>query len=198
MAMNIVDKPTTELDLSVFLDGYKERIEALITSKMKGEVVDEGDHLKVKAAVEDFDRAKALYESRAENLITKLDDDDLHLIRWLISKAGGRLYDFTSNGLAKEYVGRNGKQLSPKTIDRRLLGRNEKNRMSYGLIHKMAGGALIVETKSEIEEISGTKRQQKTFKQFTFDPAKFDQLGTYSKVVTLKTTTSDEKTHKTQ
>lgn len=162
------------------------------------EVVDEGDHLKVKATIEDFDSAKILYESRAENLTTKLSDDDLHLVRWLISKAGGHLYEFTSNSLAKEYVGRNGKQLSPKTFDRRLLGRNEKNRTSYGLIHKMAGGALIVETRSETEEISGTKRQQRTFKQFTFDPTKYDQLGTYSKVVTLKTTTSDGKTHKTQ
>jgi hypothetical protein len=70
--------------------------------------------------------------------------------------------------------------------------------MSYGLIHKMAGAALIVETKSETEEISGMKRQQKMFKQFTFDPTKYDQLRTYSKVVTLKRTTSDEKTHKTQ
>ena len=34
----IVDKMTTDLDLSVFHDGYKERIEALIKAKMKGEV----------------------------------------------------------------------------------------------------------------------------------------------------------------
>ena len=34
----IVDKMTTDIDLSVFHDGYKERIEALIKAKMKGEV----------------------------------------------------------------------------------------------------------------------------------------------------------------
>jgi len=34
----IVDKLTTDLDLSVFHHDYKERIEALIKSKMKGEV----------------------------------------------------------------------------------------------------------------------------------------------------------------
>jgi DNA end-binding protein Ku len=40
MMTKIVDKMTTkDLDLRVFHDGYKERIEALITSKMKGEVV---------------------------------------------------------------------------------------------------------------------------------------------------------------
>jgi len=34
----IVDNLTTDLDLSMFHDGYKERIDALIKSKMKGEV----------------------------------------------------------------------------------------------------------------------------------------------------------------
>ena len=36
MMTKIVDKMTTELDLRAYHDGYKERIEALITSKMKG------------------------------------------------------------------------------------------------------------------------------------------------------------------
>jgi non-homologous end joining protein Ku len=34
----IVDKMTVDLNLRAFHDGYMERIEALITSKMKGEV----------------------------------------------------------------------------------------------------------------------------------------------------------------
>ena len=34
----IVDKMTTDLDLSVFHDGCKERIEAMVKSKMKGVV----------------------------------------------------------------------------------------------------------------------------------------------------------------
>ena len=39
MMTKIVDKMTTkDLDLRLYHDGYKERIEALITSKMKGEV----------------------------------------------------------------------------------------------------------------------------------------------------------------
>jgi non-homologous end joining protein Ku len=38
MMTKIVDKMTKDLDLRVYHDGYKERIEALITSKMKGEV----------------------------------------------------------------------------------------------------------------------------------------------------------------
>ena len=39
MMTKIVDKMTTkDLDLSVYHDGYKERMEVLITSKMKGEL----------------------------------------------------------------------------------------------------------------------------------------------------------------
>lgn len=38
MMIKIVDKMTTDLDLRAYHDGYKERIEALISSKMKGEV----------------------------------------------------------------------------------------------------------------------------------------------------------------
>jgi len=34
----IADKMTRDLDLRLYHDGYKERIESLITSKMKGEV----------------------------------------------------------------------------------------------------------------------------------------------------------------
>ena len=42
MMTKIVDKMTKDdLDLKMYHDGYKERIEALITSKMKGEVVQE-------------------------------------------------------------------------------------------------------------------------------------------------------------
>jgi hypothetical protein len=101
------------------------------------EVIEGEGYLTVIATVEDFHSAKALYESRAENLTTKLNDDDLHLVHWLISKANGRPYDFTINSLAQEYTGRNGKQLSSKTLERRLLGRREKNHISYGLIHRL-------------------------------------------------------------
>ena len=41
MMTKIVDKVTKDLDLRAYHDGYKERIEALIASKMKGEVAKE-------------------------------------------------------------------------------------------------------------------------------------------------------------
>jgi DNA end-binding protein Ku len=39
LAMKIVDKLTVDLDLSVFHDSYREKIEAMINSKLKGEAV---------------------------------------------------------------------------------------------------------------------------------------------------------------
>jgi hypothetical protein len=56
------------------------------------EVIEEGDHWMVIATIDDFNSAKVLYESRAENLTTKLSDDDLHLIRYINTKANGRPY----------------------------------------------------------------------------------------------------------
>jgi non-homologous end joining protein Ku len=37
--IKIVDKMTADLDLRAYHDGYKERIEALVKSKLKGEAV---------------------------------------------------------------------------------------------------------------------------------------------------------------
>ena len=47
----IVDKMTKDLDLSIFHDGYKERIESLIKSKMKGEVAQVEDKKPEKPAI---------------------------------------------------------------------------------------------------------------------------------------------------
>jgi non-homologous end joining protein Ku len=37
--MKIFDKPTVDLDVGVFHDDYREKIEAMISSKLKGEAV---------------------------------------------------------------------------------------------------------------------------------------------------------------
>jgi len=58
----IVDKMTMDLDLSIFHDSYQERIEALITSKMKGEVAQVKDE-KPKKPV-----AKSMMEALRETL----------------------------------------------------------------------------------------------------------------------------------
>ncbi|GAB6265515.1 MAG: hypothetical protein STSR0001_09600 [Methanothrix sp.] len=139
----------------------------------------------VTATQDDFEAAKGLYESRAENLSTKLTDRELHFIRWLREKAKNNPYAFKINDIAKSYRGSDGKGLSTKTLERMLLGRQDRN--SYGLIDKIRSGGLIVEIRSDTESIGdGSSKRQNRYKLFTFDPDKFNLLDSYSSVVSLK------------
>lgn len=159
---------------------------AVLRSGQRNTREEDGYRLVV-ATHEDFMSAKDLYESRAENLATKLDDRELHFIRWLKEKAGNRVYEFKINDVAKTYRGGDGKGLSPKTLERMLIGRKDRN--SYGLIDKIRSGGLTVEVRSETEPIDddGSRKRQTRYNLFAFDPAKFNLLESYSNVVSLKT-----------
>ena len=50
MMTKIMDKMTKDLDLRLYHDGYKERIEALVTSKMKERLPGEGGEAEEAAA----------------------------------------------------------------------------------------------------------------------------------------------------
>jgi hypothetical protein len=150
------------------------------------ETRDENDHTVVIATQEDFEAAKDLYESRAENLTTKLTDRELHFIRWLRGQAGNHVFEFTINDASKLYRGSDGRGLSAKTLERMLTGRKDRN--SYGLIDKIRGGGLTVEARSDTEPIDdGSRKRQVRYHLFTFDPNKFNLLDSYSGVVSLKT-----------
>lgn len=150
------------------------------------ETRDENDHTVVVATPEDFEAAKDLYESRAENLTTKLTDRELHFIRWLRGQAGNHVFEFTINDASKSYRGSDGRGLSAKTLERMLTGRKDRN--SYGLIDKIRGGGLTVEARSDTEPIDdGSRKRQVRYHLFTFDPNKFNLLDSYSGVVSLKT-----------
>jgi len=163
------------------------------------DVIDEGDHKKITATEDDFEAAKALYESRAENLTTKMADRELHFIRWLTTQADGTQFHFKINDVARTYKGPNGKGLSAKTLERMLLGRKDRN--TYGLIDKIKGGGLVEAKHSETVDVGGDRshKRQTQFRLFTFYPDKFDILRSYSGVVKLKTPQQGrEKTEKTQ
>ena len=55
MMTKIVDQMTKDLDLGMYHDGYKERIEALITSNMKGEVAQVKEEKPKKPAAKSLD-----------------------------------------------------------------------------------------------------------------------------------------------
>jgi len=64
----IVDKMTKDLDLSVYHDGYKERIEALVTFKMKGEVAQVEEKLPKKPAAKSMMEAMRATAESLSNL----------------------------------------------------------------------------------------------------------------------------------
>jgi hypothetical protein len=147
----------------------------------------------VEATPEDFSAAKTLFESRAENLVTKLSDRELHFLNWLKTKAGESRFDFELNDLCKSYRGLDGKEVSSKSLERLLLGRIEKGRGTRGLMDKLKGGIITVEKIGETNEISTAKKHQRNYRLFSFDPSKFKPLESYSKMVRIKTDIVDGK-----
>ena len=82
--------------------GYKREANAVCRSG-KGETQESEGYTIVTATQDDFEAAKGLYESRAENLSTKLTDRELHFIRWLREKAKNNPYAFKINDIAQSY-----------------------------------------------------------------------------------------------
>ncbi|MGD0954159.1 MAG: hypothetical protein ABR985_17515 [Methanotrichaceae archaeon] len=68
MMTKTVDKLTVDLDLRLYHDGYKERIEAMITSKMKERLSGERGEAKEASGQEHDIRAKLFYEEYQCNL----------------------------------------------------------------------------------------------------------------------------------
>ena len=58
--MKIVDKLTVDMDLGIFHDAYREKIEAIISSKLKGEAVQVQEKKPKKLAESYFREVKKL------------------------------------------------------------------------------------------------------------------------------------------
>ncbi len=94
------------------------------------------------ADLEDFDRAKRLFEAKAESVITHLNENERKIIRYIIThqSAIGCTYDEIVNGTEIPY----------KTVQRIVNGR--KDRAESGLIEKYNGLDKIESTESKYEQ----------------------------------------------
>ncbi|HOL44609.1 MAG TPA: hypothetical protein PK659_10180, partial [Methanothrix sp.] len=138
----------------------------------------------VTATEEDYYFARDVFGARAQNLSTKLSDRELHFLMWLHKRAGNQPFEFRINDVVSEYRGPDGRPLSPRTIDRMLSGRRERNQ--YGLEHKLRGGALMVEERMEsVPNRSGEKITRKC-KVWVFDPSRFNPLEAYNNTISLR------------
>lgn len=95
------------------------------------------------ADVEDFKRAKELFESRLECVVTKLNENERKIIRYIIANQG-------STGCTIQEIAKGTKDLSEKTVGRLTNGRKERH--ESGLIDKYAGLHYETCTESKLEQ----------------------------------------------
>lgn len=94
------------------------------------------------ADLEDFDRAKKLFESRAESVITRLNENERKIIRYIITHQNsiGCTYDEIAEGT----------ELTYNIVQRIINGR--KDRPESGLIEKYKGLEKINYTENKFEQ----------------------------------------------
>jgi transposase len=94
------------------------------------------------ADLEDFYRAKSLFEAKAESVITHLNADERKIIRYIFTHQGsfGCTYDEIAKGTGISY----------KTVQRLINGR--KDRAESGLIEKYKGLDKIEYNESEYQQ----------------------------------------------
>jgi transcriptional regulator with XRE-family HTH domain len=94
------------------------------------------------ADLEDFYRAKRLFEAKAESVITHLNADERKIIRYIFTHQGsiGCTYDEIAKGTGMTY----------KTVHRIINGRND--RPESGLIEKYTGLDKVDYTESKYEQ----------------------------------------------
>ncbi|KKG51865.1 sigma-70 RNA polymerase sigma factor region 4 domain-containing protein [Methanosarcina mazei] len=94
------------------------------------------------ADLEDFYRAKRLFEAKAESVITHLNENERKIIRYIMENQG-------SNGCTYDEIAK-GTEIPYKTVQRIINGR--KDREESGLIEKYNGLEKIDYTESKLEQ----------------------------------------------
>jgi len=94
------------------------------------------------ADVEDFDRAKRLFEAKAESVITHLNEDERKIIRYIFTHQG-------SNGCTYDEIAK-GTRITYSKVQRMINGR--KDRQESGLIEKYTGLDKVDYTESKFEQ----------------------------------------------
>jgi hypothetical protein len=94
------------------------------------------------AYLEDFDRAKRLFEAKAESVITLLNENERKIIRYIMENHG--TIGCTHDEIAK------GTEIPYKTVQRIVNGR--RDRAESGLIEKYNGLDKIESTESKYEQ----------------------------------------------
>jgi hypothetical protein len=129
-----------------------------------------GDGGYLLAEIEDFERAKRLFESQKENTVTKMNENERLIIQYIASKGKCTINDISS------YT-----DINYQTVKRALFGR--KDREAGGLLDKIKGLKIEEETEKKYERNGKTlisSSVRKAFK-FSIDKSKFNFWSLFDK-----------------
>ena len=136
--------------------------------KWKQRTFDDGGYLL--AEIEDFERAKRLFEAQKENTVTKMNENEKQIIQYIASKGKCTINDISS------YTG-----IKYQSVKRSLVGR--KDRESDGPLDKIKGLKLEEETDINYERNGDTLISSSVRKalKFSIDKSKFNFWSLFDK-----------------
>ncbi|AKB61760.1 hypothetical protein [Methanosarcina mazei] len=130
-------------DRILMKDVSDSRITSIFFDMIKGYTIfnfmkrDSDEEGKLIATLDDFYKAKKLFESQKDNIVTKMNERELKIIQYIIEHPG-----CTINNIVE------GTEIESQNVRRLLKGRNERN--TGGLLEKVKG--LTMEDTSEAME----------------------------------------------
>ncbi len=136
--------------------------------KWKQRTFDGGGYLL--AEIEDFERAKRLFEAQKDNTVTKMNENERQIIQYIADDSKCTINNISS------YIG-----ISYQAVNRALFWREE--RAAGGLLDKIKGLKMEEETYIDYKRTGDTlisSNGRKAFK-FSIDKSKFDYWSLFDK-----------------
>ncbi len=136
--------------------------------KWKQRTFDDGGYLL--AEIEDFERAKRLFEAQKENTVAKMNETERQIIQYIAGKGKCTINDISS------YTG-----IKYQSVRRALVGR--KDREAGGLLDKIKGLKMEEETDTNYERDGDTLKSSRGKKalKFSIENSKFDYWSLFDK-----------------
>ncbi len=147
---------------------FLDMIRGFAAFKWEQRIFDDGGYLL--AEIEDFERAKRLFEAQKENTVTKINENERRIIQYIASKGKCTINDISS------YTG-----INYQSVKRALFGR--KDREVGGLLDKIKELKMDEETDIDYKRAGDTlisSSGRKAFK-FSIDNSKFNFWSLFDK-----------------
>jgi hypothetical protein len=147
---------------------FLDMVRGFATFKWKQRTFDSGGYLL--AEIEDFERAKRLFEAQKENTVTKMNENERKIIQCIASKGECTINDISSST-----------DIKYQSVRRALVGRTDKD--VGGLLDKIKGLKMEEETDTNYERIGDILRSSSGKKalKFSIDKSKFDYWSLFDK-----------------